>query len=146
MDTAPDAVIQKLERLFSEAAELAIEQELAAFDPAHPPHFSKIEEMAHRLARQLSCRIQERGAREIVAQVATTANCPACGRSCELKHDTRTVQSLDGPIELLELSGFCPRCRRAFFPSAGSDGPGQPRSDARSGAADRLRGGGDAVR
>jgi hypothetical protein len=146
MEAAPDQVIQKLERLFSEAAELAIEKELATWDPAKPPHFSQIEEAAHRLARQLSCRIQERAAREVVAQVPTTADCPGCGRSCELKHTTREVQSIDGPIELLELSGLCPRCRRAFFPSAGSDGPGQPGSDALSGAADRLCGGGDAIR
>jgi hypothetical protein len=63
-----------------------------------------------------------------------------------LKHETRLVQSIDGPIELLELSGFCPRCRRVFFPSAGSDGLGQPEVDALSGAADGLRPGGDAVR
>ena len=146
MDAAPDAVMQKLERLFSETAELAIEQELASLDPAKPPHFSQIEKMAHRLARQLSCRVQERANREVVAQVPTAADCPACGRSCQLKHATRTVQSIDGPIELLELSGFCPRCRRAFFPSAGSDGPGQPGSNALSGAADRFCGGGDTVR
>jgi hypothetical protein len=97
------------------------------------------------LARQLSCRIQERAVREVVAQMPTAADCPACGRSCELKHERRSMQSIDGPIELLELSGFCPRCRRAFFPSAGSVGPGQPGVDALSGAADRLRGGGDAV-
>jgi hypothetical protein len=146
MEAAPDEVIQKLERLFSEAAELAIEREVAQWDSQKPPHFSQIEEAAHRLARQLSCRIQERAAREVVAREPTTAACPACGRSCELKHETRLVQSIDGPIELLELSGFCPRCRRAFFPSAGSDGLGQPEVDALSGAADGLRPGGDAVR
>jgi hypothetical protein len=145
MEAAADHVIQKLERLFSEAAELAIEKELAQWDPNNPPHYSQIEEAAHRLARQLSCRIQERAAREVAAREGTTADCPACGRSCELGHQTRTVQSIDGPIELLELSGFCPRCRRAFFPSAGSVGPGQSGVDALPGAADRLRVGGDAV-
>lgn len=145
MEAAPDEVIQKLERLFSEAAELAVEQAVAQWDPKKPPHYSQIEEAAHRLARQLSCRIQERVAREVVARESTTATCPACGRSCELEHATRAMQSIDGPIELLELSGYCPRCRRAFFPSTGSVGPGQQGIDSLSGAADRLRGGGDTV-
>jgi hypothetical protein len=124
MEAAPEDVIQKLERLFSEAAELAVEQQVAQWDPQKPPHFSEIEEAAHRLARQLSCRIQERAAREVVTQLPTKADCPGCGRSCELKHAARSVQSIDGPIELLEPSGFCPGCRRAFFPSAGSVGVG----------------------
>jgi hypothetical protein len=124
MEAAPDDVIQKLERLFSEVAELAVEEQVAQWDPKKPPHFSQIEEAAHRLARQLSCRIQERAAREVVAQMPATADCPGCGRSCELQHVSRTVQSIDGSIELLEWRGDCPRCRRAFFPSAGSVGPG----------------------
>jgi hypothetical protein len=145
MEAAPADVIRKLERLFSEAAELAVEQQVAQWDPKKPPHFSQIEEAAHRLARRLSCRIQERAVREVVAQLPTKGDCPGCGHSCELKHEARTVQSIDGPIELLELSGFCPRCRRAFFPSAGSIGSGQPGGDALSGAADHLCGRGNAV-
>lgn len=145
MEAAPDEVIQKLEQLFSEAAELAVEREVAQWDPKKPPHYSQVEEAAHRLARQLSCRIQERAVREIVAREATSADCPGCGQSCELKHERRPMQSIDGAIELLEVSGYCPRCRRAFFPSTESVGPGQPGIDALSGAADRLRSGGDAV-
>ena len=145
MEAAPDEVIQKLERLFSEAAELAVQQAVAQWDPKKPPHYSQIEEAAHRLARQLSCRIQERAAREVVARESMTADCPGCGRSCELEHATRPMQSIDGPIELLELSGYCPRCRRAFFPSTGSVGSGQQGIDPLPGATDRLRGGGDTV-
>jgi len=144
MEAAPEHVKQKLQRLFSEAAELAVEAEAAGWG-GKTPHYSQIEEAAHRLARQMSCRMQERLMREVAAQRPPTDACPGCGGTCELTPLRRTVQSLDGPVELLEWKGSCPRCRRDFFPSAGSLGLGQPGVDAGAGAADRLCGGRDAL-
>jgi hypothetical protein len=124
MEAAPQHVIEKLKRLFAETAELAVELDPAFKKAKQTPHYSKIEEAAHRIARQMSCQIQERLVREIAAERPTDACCPQCGRSCELEPSLREIQSIDGSVELLEWKGYCPRCRRAFFPSAGSVGAG----------------------
>ncbi len=141
MDAAPEHVIQKLQRLFSETAELAVELDPAWKNAKRTPHYSKIEEAAHRIALQMSCRIQERLMREVAAERPTDASCPECGRVGDVEPSLRTIQSIDGPVELLEWKGYCPRCRRAFFPSAGGVGPGQPGTDADAGATDCLRDG-----
>ena len=141
MEAAPDHVIQKLQRLFAETAELAVESDPAFKDAKRTPHYSKIEEAAHRIARQMSWQIQERLMREIAAERPTDASCPECGRVCELEQSLRTIQSIDGFVELLEWKGYCPRCRRAFFPSAGDVGAGQSGTDSDAGATDCLRGG-----
>ncbi len=145
MEAAPEHVVEKLKRLFAETAELAVESD-PAFKKGEPtPHYSKIEETAHRIARQMSCRIQERLMREVTAERSSDACCPQCGKVCELEPSLRTIQSIDGPVDLLEWKGYCPRCRRAFFPSAGGVGSGQPGIDADAGGTDCLRGGRDAI-
>jgi hypothetical protein len=44
--------------------------------------------------------------------------CPICGRVCELKRKPRPVTLRGGTATLDEPVGYCPTCRRDFFPSA----------------------------
>jgi hypothetical protein len=48
--------------------------------------------------------------------------CPTCGRDCPLKHRDRSLETIDGPLELHEPVCHCSACRRDFFPSASSLG------------------------
>lgn len=81
------------------------------------PHYNVIEEAAHRVGREISRMVQERHLGEVVARQHSTGACPTCGSRCDLSPRKRTVTSGDGPIELQELIGHCPGCRRDFFPS-----------------------------
>ena len=145
MDGVSEQVRQKLEQVFEEATDLAVETVLAGWDRKTPLHFSKIEEGARRLAGLWSCRIQEWAARELTAETPDSAACPTCGEMCSLELEGRTVQSTDGPVPILEWKGTCTRCRRDFFPSTRSDGIGQPRTDAGNGSTDRACSVGDAI-
>jgi hypothetical protein len=118
MDDKAQILKEKLERLFREAADIAVELQLAEGGAGEPVHFSQIEAAAHHVGTRLSCCIQERTAREVAASSAAAAPCPKCGKSCGLKVVSRTINSTDGPIEISEPKGYCTRCRRAFFPSA----------------------------
>ena len=118
MDDKARGLKDKLERLFREAADIAVELQSAEGGMGKPVHFSQIEAAAHQVGTRLSCRIQERMAREVVASSPDTAPCPACGVCCRLKVAKRTINSTDGPIEISEPKGYCTCCRRAFFPSA----------------------------
>ena len=146
MDGISEQVQRKLEQVFEEATDLAVQTVLAGWDRKTPLHFSKIEEGARRLAGLWSCRIQEWAARELTAEAADSAACPTCGEMCSLELEGRTVRSTDGPVPILEWKGTCTRCRRDFFPSAGSDGIGQSGANAGDDAADRVCLGGDAIK
>jgi hypothetical protein len=118
MDGKTQVLKEKLERLLREAAETAAELQAAERGAGKPVHFSEIEAAAHQVGSQLSCRVQERAAREVAADSPEAAPCPACGAPCRLKIERRTINSTDGPIVVWEPCGHCTRCRRDFFPSA----------------------------
>jgi len=140
MDGNSEKLKEKLDRLLRETAAAAAELQAAERGAGKPVHFSQIEAAAHQVGSQLSCRIQERTARELAAEVPQEAPCPVCGTLCRLNIERRTVSSTDGPLDLWEPHGHCTRCRRDFFPSAGSVGFRRAGTDAGAGAADRGRG------
>jgi DNA repair exonuclease SbcCD ATPase subunit len=122
MDDREAALREKLDRLLREAAEVSVELERAEGNWEKVPHYSKIELRAHELGKRLSREAQRRRMSEVAADAAPSATCPACGFRCETPPKKRGVKSIDGDVELQEPRGECPRCRRAFFPSAGTDG------------------------
>jgi uncharacterized protein with PIN domain len=113
---------EKLERLVRETAEVSVELDRADGTIEGVPHYSVIELRAHQLGQQLSREIQQRQMAETVALQVPKAKCPTCGTRCELIPKKRSVKSIDGPLEVQELTGRCPFCRRDFFPSAGEAG------------------------
>jgi hypothetical protein len=118
MDGDPRVLRKKLDDLLREAAEVSVALDRADCTIRGVPHYSVIEGRAHELGCQLSRRVQERQMAEIVACQVSTAACPGCGRRCELVARKRRVTSGDGEVDLQELEGYCPSCRRAFFPAA----------------------------
>lgn len=113
-----DQLKARLERLLREAAEVEVELSRADGSIRGVPHYSVIEGRAHALGKQLSCEVQERQMSELTASQALTAKCPTCGLRCPLEPEARDVNSVDGPTVLQELAGYCPCCRRSFFPDA----------------------------
>lgn len=118
MEDRSDALREKLER------QLKVEVELSRVEGAIVgiPHYSVVESRAHQLGRQLSREVQQRQMGETAALAAHRARCPGCGTPCELREHKRRLTSMDGPLEIQELKGRCPTCRRDFFPSSGDLG------------------------
>jgi len=112
----------RLDRLLREAAEVAVELSRTDGTIKGVPHYSVIEGQAHELGKQFSREVQQRQMSEVVASQALTAKCPACATRCKLESRKRKVRSVDGDTELQELVGYCPCCRRDFFPSPRSLG------------------------
>jgi len=139
MDDKTQKLKEKLERLLLDAAETAAELQVAERGARKSVHFSQIEAAAHLVGSQLSCRIQERTARELAANIPQELPCPTCGVLCRLNVERRTVSSTDGSLDLWEPHGHCPRCRRDFFPAARSVGFGRSRVDAGLDTKDRVR-------
>ena len=145
MEGIPQQIQEKLEQVFLGAKDDILKFVLAGWDRKTPLHFSQIEARCHRLAMRWSCSLQEWAARELTAEHPGSAACPTCDEMCVLELAARKILSTDGPVPLLEWKGTCTRCRRDFFPDAGSHGVGQPGVDAGNDAADRACGGGDAI-
>ena len=118
MDERTVALNEKLQRLLKDSAETAVQLDRADGTIQGVPHYSVIELRAHELGQQLSRAIQRRQMGELAAGQAMRAKCPACGTVSELAAANRLVTSIDGEVELHELKGSCPACRRDFFPSA----------------------------
>lgn len=126
MDGRIAALKEKLDRLLREAAEVSVSLDRANGTVVGVPHYSVIELQAHELGRRLSQEIQQRHMSEVAAQRIPQAACPACGTRCDLAPRKRAVTSIDGPVEIQELLGHCPCCRRAFFPRQTDLGTGRP--------------------
>jgi hypothetical protein len=122
MEGEPVRLEEKLEDLLREAAEVSVALDRANGTIRGVPHYSVIEGRAHELGRQLSRQIQQRQMAEIVAGQVSSASCPGCGRCCRLIPTKRSMTSVDGGVELTELKGYCPTCRKDFFPAAGGAG------------------------
>jgi uncharacterized protein with PIN domain len=122
MEGEPARLREKLDDLLREAAEVSVALSRADGTIQGVPHYSVIEGRAHALGQQLSRRIQERQMAEIVAAQVPKAACPGCGRRDELTTTKRSVTSVDGRVDLQELEGYCPSCRKVFFPAAGDTG------------------------
>ena len=60
-------------------------------------------------------------------QLGEEAPCPVCGKMCLLKRKSRPVVVRGGEVQLDEPVGYCPTCRRDFFPSASSIEVGRSR-------------------
>lgn len=145
MDGDPGALRRKLHDLLRQAAEVSVALDRAEGALRGVPHYSVIEARAHELGQELSREVQQRQMAEIVAVQAQRGRCLECGRRVELVPVKRAVTSVDGVVKLQELRGYCPTCRRSFFPSAGDAGFGCPGGDAGGGVAGDGDCGGDAI-
>lgn len=126
MDDRHVALQEKLNRLLLEAAEVEVEISRCSGAIVGIPHYSVIEARAHELGRRLSREVQRRQMGETAATASSRAKCPACGTACDLQGRKREITSIDGPLPIQELKGYCPSCRRDFFPSSGDTGAGCP--------------------
>ncbi len=117
MDGRVAELKEKLDQSLKVAAEAAAELQRLDGNQENVPHYSQIEHAAHQVGIDLSCRIQARRVNEVASSAGSQANCPECGGVCDLKNTRRPIESIDGPVKVMEPVARCPRCRRDFFPS-----------------------------
>ena len=118
MDAAQSTLAEERTRLLQRLAEIAVEEqrERGVFD--RTPHMTELEGESLAMGRLLSRLALARSSAEMAATSAASAACPTCGARHPVAAKKRTVESLAGPIELVEAVAHCPACRRDFFPSA----------------------------
>ena len=108
---------EKLEYHLAQTADVA--SELQALEQGkETPHYDDIEIPAHELGQRLSRIVQSHRSCEVTLNEGEQAVCPDCSSQGKVEIKRRTVNSMDGPIEITETVAECRQCRRSFFPSA----------------------------
>ena len=113
---------EKLNRLLQEAAQVSVDLDRADGTITGVPHYSVIE-----------CRLTNSDSSSVVKSKPNRwqAGRGADGHSPlpempspfrELNFKKRTMTSIDGPVEVQELQGYCSACRRLFLPRQGNAG------------------------
>lgn len=118
MEDQTSVLKEDLSRLLRQAAELKVRLDRVEGRVRGVPHYSVIEETAHEFGRQVGRMVQAMHMNEVVADYPQFARCPTCETRCQLRPRKRSLVSSDGPLELQELVGHCPCCRRDFFPAS----------------------------
>jgi hypothetical protein len=84
--------------------------------------FHVLESAGHALGRAVAQATTERLTFSRAERLKGPQPCPTCGRLCPLVHGDRTLETIDGPLDLHEPICHCSACRRDFFPSASNSG------------------------
>jgi hypothetical protein len=84
--------------------------------------FHVLEAAAHALGRAVAQATTERLTLARAERLSEPQPCPTCGQQSPLLHRERSLETIDGPIDLHEPVCHCSACRRDFFPSAPSIG------------------------
>lgn len=123
-----DDRVQQLQTEISAAskrlAELKVEldYEQGLIKRGEIPHYILIERAAHEVGQMVSRMAQQIHMDRLASVQPDRVRCPGCGTVCLLKPQKRKVKSIDGEVSLQDLQGRCPKCRRDFFPDAGTVG------------------------
>lgn len=109
---------RKSTALFEELVQALVEERIEGGEiEIDSMKFAQMELLGHGLGKELSGRVQQALVARQGEQMPRVFGCPTCGRECPAEPRPKTIQSLDGEIELAEVSCDCPKCRRSFFPS-----------------------------
>ena len=78
--------------------------------------FAEMEILSHQIGRRVAQHLGHQMTSRQAELFSDDYCCPTCGLECEAIQKTRTIHSIDGETEVVELKSYCPKCRRSFFP------------------------------
>ena len=112
------SVTKNSAELFEELVQALVEERLAGDEiDIDSMKFAQMELLGHGLGKQLAGRVQQVLVTRQAQQMPSVFCCPTCGCECHSETKLKTIQSLDGEVDLTEVRCHCRRCRRSFFPS-----------------------------
>jgi uncharacterized protein YbaR (Trm112 family) len=85
--------------------------------------FDQMEDRALEVGSKLECFLMERRLADVAQQRNDAAACcPQCNKPLRVTatHKTRQIRGRTGKVCYERQEGYCPACRRAFFPSGSS--------------------------
>jgi hypothetical protein len=120
MDGDAGAVQAKFEGLLRRLVEVGVRLSRVEGRFQGVPHYSEIETWAHEIGQEVSQQLQMRQMGEVGAQQPRRGRCLRCSRPVEMKVVKRSLRSVDGLVEVPDMSCYFPSCRGSFFSLCGS--------------------------
>lgn len=119
----PPELLQEIRDLAAGWGKIVARRVFGDDGPGQDTDFETMEQ----LARAAAAGLTEGALATLLEQQAQTlgagAPCPTCGTPCALSREPRTLQLPGGSVTQNEPVGYCPVCRRDFFPPATSPTP-----------------------
>lgn len=110
--------LQAVSRLAKPWGKIVVKQAFGEQGPGLDVDFAQLEEVACAAARGLTEGALEAATAPQSQLLGEKQPCPQCGKLCTVGSQPRPLRAKGGVISLREPKGYCPNCRRDFFPSA----------------------------
>lgn len=113
----------ELRERIQQLAQLLMAERAGSQEDEGVPLFTRLENEAIAIGDALTAALVEQ---QLALLGEQSHQCPKC-RGDGLRKGTRerVIQTCRGEVKFTEPEFYCPGCRRAFFPSVGSVGPGR---------------------
>ena len=108
-----------IRQLAKQWGKIIVRHEFGDAGPGLDVDLTTLEDLAVAAAQGLTAGALEEATLQQADRLDESHLCPACQKFCPLVvAEPRTMQVRGGAFELREPKGYCPACRRDFFPSA----------------------------
>jgi hypothetical protein len=112
------AELQAVKRLAKQWGKIVVKHAYGDQGPGLDVDFAQMEEVATAAAQGLTEGALEAATAQQGQLLGDKQPCPQCGTLCVVGSQERPLRAKGGVIALREPQGYCPTCRRDFFPSA----------------------------
>jgi hypothetical protein len=137
--------LQAVTRLAKQWGKIVVREAFGDQGPGLDVDFAQMEQVAQAAARGLTAGALEEATSQQGRQLGDKQPCPTCGRLCTVAATERPIHATGGVVQLHEPKGYCPTCRRDFFPSASGVETGRARLQPGDAVSHHVRGGGSEI-
>jgi hypothetical protein len=110
--------LQAVKRLAKQWGKIVVKHAFGETGPGLDVDFAQMEEVAGAAAQGLTEGALEAATAQQGQLLGDQQPCPQCGQLCTVGSAERPLHAKGGVVSLREPKGYCPTCRRDFFPSA----------------------------
>ena len=115
--------LQELHDLAARWGQIVSRRAFGDQGPGLDVDFRTMEQIAHAAAAGLTEGALQTFLEQQAQALGEQQPCPDCGRLCVLRRQQRPLQAQGAQLEQSEPVGYCPDCRRDFFPPAAGPAP-----------------------
>jgi ribosomal protein L34E len=119
--------LENIKQLAKSWGKIAVRRAFGDEGPGLDVDLAQMEEVAVAAAQGVTAGALEEATRQQAQHLGQEHPCPQCGKFCGVVEEERPVKVRGGSFQHREPMGYCPACRRSFFPSASASEAGHAR-------------------
>ncbi len=119
--------LENIKQLAKSWGKIVVRRAFGDEGPGLDVDLAQMEEVAVAAAQGVTAGALEEATRQQAQSLGQEQSCPQCGQRCGMVEKERSVEVRGGNFQHREPMGYCPACRRSFFPSAATSEAGHAR-------------------